>query len=36
MTINHKVASSHVTSDYVTYINGFIKDKCNIIVTVGS
>jgi basic membrane protein A and related proteins len=33
--INHKVASSHVTSDYVTYINGFIKDKCNIIVTVG-
>jgi basic membrane protein A len=35
VTIQHKVASSHVTSDYVTYINGFIKDKCNIIVTVG-
>ena len=35
VTIQHKVASSHVTSDYVTYINGFIKNKCNIIVTVG-
>lgn len=30
-----KVAQSTVTSDYVKYINGFIADKCNIIVTVG-
>jgi basic membrane protein A len=30
-----KVASSKQTSDYVKYLNGFIKDKCNIIVTVG-
>lgn len=33
--INFKVASSTQTSDYVKYINGFIKAKCNIIVTVG-
>lgn len=33
--INYKVASSTQTSDYVKYINGFIKDKCSIIVTVG-
>jgi len=33
--IVEKHASSQQTSDYVKYINGFIKDKCNIIVTVG-
>jgi basic membrane protein A and related proteins len=30
-----KFASSKQTSDYVKYINGFIADKCAIIVTVG-
>jgi basic membrane protein A len=30
-----KEASSKQASDYVKYINGFIADKCNIIVTVG-
>jgi basic membrane protein A len=34
-TITIKNASSTQASDYVTGINGFIADKCNIIVTVG-